>query len=125
AEVNLARDVRYALRTLRLNPGFAAVAVIAIALGVGANTALYSILYAIYLRPLPVEKPEQMVVLSTTNTSFSYPAYHELRDRTKSLQGLLAHRTLDVHIGVSGSVERGTGVLVSGNYFSLLGVGTI
>ncbi|HXB74345.1 MAG TPA: ABC transporter permease [Candidatus Acidoferrales bacterium] len=125
------QDLRYALRTLRWNPGFAAVAVLALALGVGANAAIYSILDAVYLRLLPVEKPERLVVFTTQftlakelryNQSFSYPLYREVRDRTQSLEGAIAYRSLIMNAGINGSTERITGAMVSGNYFSVLGV---
>src|SRR5580704_7569434 len=96
----VSQDLRYALRTLRWNPGFASIAVLALALGVGANAAIYSILNAVYLRLLPVEKPEQLAVFATQftvakelrlNQSFSYPLYREIRDRTQSLAGTIAY----------------------------------
>ena len=116
------QDLRLAVRMLRLNPGFASVAVLALGLGIGANTALYSILNAVFLRLLPVAKPEQLVVLAHRNTSFSYPLYRELRDKSKSLQDVIAYRTLQANIGLNGVTERVKAVLVSGNYFSGLGV---
>src|SRR6266700_2173289 len=124
-----AHDLRYALRTLRWNPGFAAVAVLAPALGIGVNTAIYSILNAVYLRLLPVEKPAQLVVFATQftlgkelryNQSFSYPLYREVRDHSHSLEGTIAYRSLTMNDGVNGSTERITGAMVSGNYFSVL-----
>lgn len=118
----LVQDLRYALRTLRWNPGFASVAVLALAIGVGANAALYSILNAVYLRFLPVENPEQLVVVATRNQSFSYPFYRDIRDQTQSLQGTIAYRSLAISAGINGSTERVTGAMVSGNYFAVLGV---
>jgi predicted permease len=122
--LRFARDLRHAFRVLRWNPGFAVVAILALALGVGANTALYSILNAIFLRALPVEKPEQLVVLSSNNQSYSYPQYQTLREASQTLQGVIAHRILNTNIGPAGAVERGKVALVSGNYFSLLGLRT-
>ena len=127
----LRQDLRYALRTLRSSPGFASVAVIALALGIGANAAIYSVLNAVYLRLLPVEEPERLAVFATEftlgnelryNQSFSYPLYRDIRDRTHSLEGTVAYRSLTMNAGVNGTTERITGAMVSGNYFSVLGV---
>ena len=127
----LLQDLKYGLRMLRKNTGFTAVAVLTLALGIGANTAPYSLLNAVFLRMLPVETPEQLVVVSTAfvpgndtryGQSFSYPLYRELRDHTGTLQGVIAYRTLATSLSVNGATERVTGELVSGNYFSVLGV---
>jgi predicted permease len=106
---------------LRKSPGFAAVATLSLALGIGANTTIFSVLNAVLLRLLPVPAPEQLVLLSTSNQSFSYPVYRQLRDRAQSLQ-LIAFRTLPMSLSVNGATERITGEIVSGNYFSTLGV---
>ncbi len=117
----LARDVRYGLRTLRRNPGFAAVAVLTLGLGVGANTVIFRLIDLVMLRLLPVERPEQLLVLRGT---VSYPRFQQLRDRNDVFDATLgAHTLRDVALRTgaqslgSGSVE-----LVSGNYFSMLGV---
>jgi predicted permease len=125
-----AQDVKYALRTLRTNPGFASVAVAALALGVGANTAIYSIVNAVYLRMLPVERPEEVVAIGTpasrgggrVNESFSYPLYAHLRDHSRTLAGVIAHHAMDLSVATEGATDRVRGALVSGNYFSVLGV---
>ena len=125
------RDVRYALRTLRASPGFATVTVLALALGVGANTAIYSIINAVYLRMLPVERPQELVAIATTfsirgetraNESFSYPFYEYLRERSRTMPGLIAHHAMDLSVVTSGTTDRVRGALVSGHYFSVLGV---
>ncbi len=126
------QDLRYGVRTLRKSPGFTAMAVLALALGVGANTALYSILNAVYLRLLPVENPAQLVVVTRpamvkgrilNGQSFPYPMYRELRDRTQTMEAAIAYRTLNLNASLDGQTERIRGAIVSGNYFSVLGVG--
>jgi predicted permease len=118
----LTQDVRYALRTLRWNPGFASVAVLALALGVGANTAIYSIVNAVYLRMLPVQRPEELVVVAARNESFSYPQFVHFRDHAATMQGVAAHHMMDFAVSARGSTDRVHGGIVSGNYFSVLGV---
>src|ERR1700752_5243767 len=99
----LIQDFRYGIRTLVKNPGFTAIAVLTLALGLGANTAIFSLTDQILLRRLPVEKPEELVVLLSpgpksgrvwsdgdTAASLSYPLYKELRDNNNIFSGLLA-----------------------------------
>jgi hypothetical protein len=98
------------------------VAALSLALGIGANTAIFSVLNAVLLRLLPVYRPEELVLVASVNQSFSYPLYRSLRDGTQSLQGLIAFRTLPMSLSAGGVTGRITGVIVSGNYFSTLGV---
>ena len=119
---SLTQDLRYSFRGLRKSPGFATVAILSLALGIGANTTIFSVLNAVLLRLLPVPNPEQLVLVATSNQSFSYPVYRHLRDHAQSLQGLIAFRTLPMSLSVNGATERITGAIVSGNYFSILGV---
>ena len=125
------QDIRYALRTLRKSPVFTAVAVGSLALGIGANTAIFTLIDAILLRWLPVRNPQELVVLalnpSRQTTSFSYPDYRYLRDQNRSYTGLIAFWELGR--GTSfGLPERGGPAppvllsMVSGNYFEVLGV---
>jgi predicted permease len=123
-------DLRLALRRLRQNPGFAAVAIITLALGIGANTAIFSAINAILLRPLPVANPSQIVTLNETlggNTfpSLSYPNYRDIRDRNTVLSGLIAYRILPASLGLPGASQRIWGYMVTGNYFDVLGVNAI
>src|SRR6266700_6479283 len=134
----LIQDVRYALRQLRKSPGFTIVAVITLALGIGANTAIFTLVNALLLKMLPVRDPQQLVVIGdptqpnhrsngTPRTDvLSYPLYKELRDRNSIFTGLCAAAS-DHHIEVNagqGEVadSKVTGRMVSGNYFNLLGL---
>src|SRR5215831_18890715 len=89
-------DVRYALRTLRRQPGFLIAAVLSLALGIGANTAIFSLIDAVLLRSIPVQDPQQLVQLTRTyahdqrGTSFSWPLYRYLQDGAHSFSGMLA-----------------------------------
>ncbi|HEU5180080.1 MAG TPA: ABC transporter permease [Candidatus Polarisedimenticolia bacterium] len=121
------RDLRYGLRTLGKNPGFAAVAVLTLSLGIGANTTIFSLLDAVLLRPLPVEKPEELVLLqirteSGLSADFSYATYRDYRERSRTLEQLAAHATLALTLERKEGSERIFGEQVSGSYFPLLGV---
>jgi predicted permease len=121
------QDVRYALRGLRKNPGFAIVCVLTLALGIGANTAMFTVINAVLLRPVPgVANPGQLVILerlqkNNPDFAFGYPDYLDYRDQNQSFEGLAARcrASLTLH---HGTTERIIGELVSGNYFSVLGV---
>ncbi len=128
------QDLRYGIRTLVKNPSFTVIAVMTLALGLGANTAIFSLTDQILLRMLPVEKPEEMVVLrspgpksgrvssdSDSATSFSYPMYKEIRDKNNVFAGLLARYPISLSVSGEGQTERADGELVSGNYFEVLG----
>src|SRR5262245_8291959 len=130
------QDLRFALRALLKDPGFACVAVLTLALGIGANTAVYSLTDQILLRRLPVRNPEELVVLRMPGSksghvssdidegaqSFSYPFYTDLRDRNPVFSGLLARFHCSMSLTGEGRTERAGGELVSGNYFDVLGV---
>jgi predicted permease len=131
----LLQDVRYGTRMLLKSPAFTAIAVLMLALGIGANTAIFSLTYRVLLRELPVQKPEQLVILrspgekpghtssdSDSATSFSYPLYKELRAQSQVFSGLLARFHVPLNVAGQGSTERASGELVSGNYFEVLGV---
>jgi predicted permease len=132
----LMQDIRYALRMLARSPGFSAIAVLTLALGIGANTAIFSLTDQILLRRLPVRNPEQLVSLRTTGSNqghvwsdstddsgmFSYPMYKDLRDSNQAFSGLLARYPASVSVSGQGSTELAQAELVSGNYFETLGV---
>jgi len=128
------QDVRYGLRMLGKNPGFASVAILTLALGIGANTAIFSLMDQIMLRHLPVKNPDELVILRSPGRgeghvwtdgdgaqSFSYPAYKGLRD-SDAVSDMLARFAFEASIASRGQTERGLGELVSGNYFDVLGV---
>jgi len=132
---NLTQDVRYGIRMLVKNPGFTLVAVLTLALGIGANTAIFSLTDQVLLRALPVRNPDQLVIVSALgfktghvssdsddSNSFSYPQYKDLRDRAPAFSGLLARFGLSLNVAANGQTERASGELVSGNYFDVLGV---
>ena len=117
------RDLQYAVRVLRKAPVFTAAAILTLALGIGANTAIFSILHALVLRSLPVSDPDRLVVVTRNENSTSpYPLFVELRDHSQTLEGVLASRTTSMRLGNDGETERVTGELVSGTYFDVLGV---
>jgi len=134
----LVQDLHYALRQLRKSPGFTAVAVLTLALGIGANTAIFTVVNALLLKMLPVSQPEQLVVVGdpsrvngrsngTPSTHiFSYPLYKELRDHNSVFIGLSAagsDKQIEFNAGQGvGMAEKVTGRMVSGNYFTLLGL---
>ncbi len=132
------QDLRYALRSLRLAPAFTLVAALSLALGIGANTAIFSLLDALLLRQLPVRSPERLVAVGDPSRTggksegslrtdvFSVPLYRELRDRNQVFSGLFASgRSGRLTVGTDRSAakpETARGRLVSGNYFAVLGV---
>ncbi len=127
----LLNDVRYALRLMRRSPGFTAVAVVSLALGIGANTAIYSLLYTVMMRPLPVAHPEQLVELVRNSPSeFHWAGYWEwgkyeyLRDRNHLLSGITGMRFDNLaEVRIPGS-DPETSILetVPENYFRVLGL---
>jgi macrolide transport system ATP-binding/permease protein len=126
----LLRDARISLRRLRKAPGFTLVAVLSLALGVGANTAIFSFVNTMLMRPLPVESPERLVSVNNTAEkkdlalfpTLSYPAYKDYRDRNDVLEALIAYRLAPVSLSHDGVNERLWGYLATGNYFETLGV---
>lgn len=131
------QDLRYALRQLRRAPGFTLTAVLTLALGIGANTAIFSLLDQALLRSLPVRDPKQLVILQGTGkaweggisseggdveTYFSYPMYRQLRDKGEVFESLAATTAVSVGLLRRGNSTVEAAELVSGNYFSTLGV---
>ena len=128
----LLQDIRYSLRTLRRSLTFTLVVVLSLALGIGANTAIFSLIDAALLKMLPVRNPEQLVELKSLSPAiglyelFSYAAFREFRGANPVLSGVLAFRELyDMDFEVDGHGGLANGQLVSGEYFSLLGVHAI
>jgi predicted permease len=130
------QDLRYGARMLLKNPSFTLIAVLMLALGIGANAAIFSLTDQILLRSLPVERPEELVMLRSPGpkgghvwsdgddaASFSHPTYKDLRDRGANVfSGLLARFATPLSVAGAGQTERADGELVSGNYFEVLGV---
>src|SRR5271163_3292612 len=129
---HLWQDLRFALRTLRKSPVFVVVAVLSLALGIGANTAIFSLVDQILLRLLPVKDPKQLVLLwgrgqhYGSNTGYhklSYPMYEDFRDHNEVFSGMFCRWDTNFSISSDGKTERVEGELVSGSYFPVLGVG--
>jgi hypothetical protein len=121
------KDIRYAVRGLIKRPGFVAIAVITLALGIGANTAIFSIVNTVLLRSLPVDRPGEIVSVAVRGkddslSAFSYPNYKDFRDRNEVLDGLLVYRFVPLSLSRNGVNERVWGYEVSGNYFDVLNV---
>jgi putative ABC transport system permease protein len=126
---DLMHDLRYAARLQRKNPGFTVVAVIALALGIGANTAIFSVVNTILLRPLPYKDPEQLVMVWEDATKQGYPRdtpaaanFVDWRDQNQVFEGMAAIYDTSFNLTGSGDPERLEGRSVSANMFSLLGV---
>jgi predicted permease len=128
---NFWQDVRYASRRLAAQPGLTTVMVLTLALGIGANTAIFSIIDTLLLDSLPVYRPRELVLLNPVglrngwtagDRTWSYPAYRGLRDRQRVFSGLIAERTDAVNLTLDGATQRAIASIVSGNYFDVLGV---
>jgi macrolide transport system ATP-binding/permease protein len=122
----LLHDLRFGLRMLLKNPGFTLIAVCTLALGIGANTAIFTLLDKVLIRPLPVEQPQQLVIFVEDGNGapaiFSYPLYAELRERNDVLSGVAAYDQKPFSLSDGSVTERVIGQIVSGNYFAVLGV---
>lgn len=122
-------DLRHAILVLRSNLAFTLAALLVLALGIGANTAMFALTDAVLLKPLPVREPGRLVVLSTVETGspgidygFSYPGFQDLRDSVAAFSGVLATSGLRLSVSHDGRGLRCSGELVTGDYFTTLGV---
>src|SRR5215467_2732850 len=120
-------DLRYAARMLRKNPGFTAVAVITLALGIGANTSIFSVINGVLLNPLPYAQPDQLVALywktpDFDRSSISYPNFLDWIRANHSFSALAAYRADDFNLTGVGEPERVPAEMVSASFFQLLGV---
>ena len=121
------QDVCYGLRTLRKNPGFTSVALLTIALGIGANTAIFSVVYGVLLRPLPYSDSGRLIVLNETTplvgtVSVSYPNFQDWRSQTRAFSAMAAVASIEFNLAGASQPENISGDAVSANYLSLLGV---
>ena len=125
------RDVRFALRSLAKSPLFSLVVVVSLALGIGANTAIFTIFDRVLLRLLPVKDPKSLVMVATRGSHpgnnrgtnvVSYPMYKDYRDQNTVFNGVLCRRGATITLGYGGSTERVEAEMVSGNYFEVLRV---
>ena len=128
------QDLRYGARLLRLNPGFVAVAVLSLALGIGANTAIFQLMDAIRLRTLPVKNPQDLVSVRIANRDWgagrfsgphptlTNPLWEQLRDRQQAFSGMLAWGSMGFNLARGGEARFAQGLWVSGDFFNVLGV---
>jgi putative ABC transport system permease protein len=124
---DLWQDLRYGARMLLKTPGFTAVAVLSLALGIGANTAIFSLVDKVLIRKLPVEEPERLVVVNASrgqgvSTTSNYPDFADYRDRNEVFEGLVCYYQRALTLSEGGQAERIQGLIVSGNYFTALRV---
>src|SRR6266536_4162932 len=125
---DLWQDLRYGARMLMKNPGFTLIAALTLALGIGANSALFGLLDAVMLRTLTVPRPEELVLVATRtsegglHSDFSYPLYAALRDNNDVFAGMLASSDASFGLSSGSQTERARGEYVSANYFSALGL---
>jgi putative ABC transport system permease protein len=131
---DIVRDVRYAARVLAKNSVFTVVAVLTLALGIGANTAIFTLLDQVLLRLLPVKEPQQLALLTMRGDHYgnnwggnaiSYPMYRDFQDRNEVFSGMFCRFPTQVSLTFNGQAERVDAELVSGTYFNVLGVTTI
>src|SRR5437588_4761744 len=125
------QDLRYAVRTLRKSPLFVSVALLSLALGIGANTAIFTLINQLILQYLPVRNPEELVLLSARGNHYgsnsgpnaiSYPMYQDFREKNQVFSGMFCRHGESVSLNFEGRTEMVLGEMVSGNYFPVLGV---
>lgn len=131
---NIAQDIRYALRGLRKSPGFAIIAVLTLALGIGANTAIFTVVNAVFFHPIPVHDPKNLVEIFTVdqrkslgfaaNNNFpnSFPNAQDIQKRAQSFSGVTIFTFTPVSMSINGQPDQYFAQLSSGNFFDLLGV---
>ena len=124
--------LRFVYRSFQKNPLVVSAAVLSLALGIGANTAIFSLIDQLLLRTLPVENPRELVQLAARGSHYgsnygmnamSYPMYEDFRDKGEVFQDVISRRSVTIGLGYGGDTERVRGEMVSGNYFDMLGVG--
>lgn len=129
---SIGKDIQFALRAFRKSPVFTAVALLSLALGIGANTAIFTLLDQVLLRLMPVKDPQELVLLSTNGINYgsnwgenalSYPMYRDFKANNSVFSGMFCRFPTQFSLGFNGTIERTTGEFVSGTYFPVLGVG--
>src|SRR5271168_853588 len=124
----LLQDLRYAARTFRKSPVFVVVAILSLALGIGANAAIFTLIDQVLLRLLPVKDPQQLILLwgrgphmgsNNGRHKLSYPMYEDFRDRNQVFSGMLCFWDSNMSVSADGRTERVDGELVSGTYFQV------
>ena len=125
-------DLRFAVRQLRKSPGFTAIAVLTLALGIGANTAIFSVVNAVLLKPLPFPNPEQLLAVGMINPnngtsrdqlgSLSYPDYFDFRKDNRTLANLALYRQETVALSEAGGAQSALRVKCSSDFFDVLGI---
>jgi macrolide transport system ATP-binding/permease protein len=117
------RNIQVGARLLRKSPGFSSAAILSLALGIGANTLVFSVLNSLLLQPLPIENPKQVVFVEARGGStYSFPAYRDMRDQNSTFAGLAGYRISPMNMELGGNATRTWGYLATGNYFDVLGV---
>src|SRR3954469_8354250 len=125
----IVQDLRYALRSLQKTPGFTATVVLTLSLGIGANTAIFTLINALMLRDLPkITRPSELVLIGRTIDNdgfdtFSYPDFVDLRNQARTLDGVAAFTSIPVQVSEQGATEQVRAAIVSHNYFDVLGTG--
>src|SRR5688572_12218823 len=130
AGMTFGRNLRYAFRGLRSNPGLTAIAIASLALGVGANTAVFSVTDAVLFKPLQIREPDRVITLTArypdsrvpVQSEFEYPIYVGFRNQSAALVDLAACAYAPIDFSARAGSERILGALVSGNYFDVLRV---
>jgi len=130
---SIGKDIQFALRAFRKSPVFTAVALLSLALGIGANTAIFTLLDQVLLRLMPVKNPQELVLLRMEGfhygdnwgmNSLSYPMYRDFESHNAVFTGMFCRYSDQFSVGFNGTTERARGELVSGTYFPVLGVGS-
>src|ERR1700691_1271839 len=124
---SLLQDLRYAVKTLRSSPAFAAVAILSLALGIGANTAIFGLIDSVMLKTLPVAHPEQLLQVRTAvyRDSFTNLIWEQIRDHQDVFSGIFAYSLNRYNLSTGGEARYVTGSRVSGQYFETLGVNAV